>query len=245
MRDTELEVMQQYHKYSRGQVNSEPIEVVSPKDPIPEDGYWVEHYTSLDNIDDIDRLIELIRQLLQRAWGKDCPVLVDQYPTNTAGVDIKMPMIVYDYYDREIAENTKKYPQLMGSLNYKGETYEVYSQWFDCVLEFFIIDVTARGAKVLAKRFEIFMQTYMQYFKYIGVSNIYFLNEPKSSPVQLANQDYQRRALKYKVKLERRFLKRYSEIIGTVQVVLGVDGDISGSSELPGVYADLSEDQSM
>lgn len=241
MRDSELEIMQQYMKYSRGQLDSNETEIKNPANEQQEDYSGItDYYTSLDNIDDIDRMVFVIKQLLQKAWGDDCPPIVDQYPTNRENANVKMPMIVYDYYDRQIAENTKKVPQLMTTYKYNGEQYEIYSQFFDCTLEFNILDTTASGAKVLAKRFEIFLQTYMQYLKYIGVSNIYFLSEPKSSPVQIANQDYQRRALKYKVRIERRFLKRYGEVIGTVQVVLGVDGK-SSNLGIPGVYFKMNE----
>jgi hypothetical protein len=217
----------EYFNTSRGEHNLKRQEIAKPD----KDNYYDEdfdYYRSLDTIDDVDRLAELIRNLLERAWGDDCPEIIDEYPTNQDADNRKLPLILYDYYDRRHSDKTKKKPNIIKNNIYvNGERYELLSEWYECKLQFDICGNTQREAKVLSKRFEIFMSTYMDYFKFMGVDNIYFEEQPRGKTYQLANHDVPVRILIYKVKLERRYLRRQGEAINSIKAVLNIDSNLN------------------
>lgn len=225
--DKKLDKTENFNNYfqkSRGEEELPRQQIEAPT----KDNYFtdddLDYYKSLDTIDDIDRLIELIRDLLERAWGDDCPVIVDEYPTNQDSDDRKFPMILYDYYDRRHTTKTKKKPNLIRpNIQTKGDRYDLLSEFYECKLQFDICDESQRAAKVLSKKFEIFMSLYMDYFKFIGIDDISFHEQPKGKTYQLANHDVPTRILIYHVKLERRYLRRQGEAIASIKTVLNID----------------------
>ena len=228
--------MNEFYATNRGEQFNAPITIEpvtdTQKDEFDEE---IAHFTAQNNMDDTERLMELIRMLIEKAWGDEAPNIVDEYPTNQDPNERDFPMIVYDSFDREHAEHTKKSPVVIDKIKFNGDVYEILLEIFDCTLEFNILSTTTRNAKVVAKRFEIFMQTYMQYFKYAGVSQIWFDKEPRPMQFHMANQIYPKRTLQYKVRLHRNFIRRYGETMGTIQVVLGLETNVDSPGGLPGV----------
>lgn len=247
---TSTDVFDNYFKRSRGQLDGEPIGIksvnnISNEYTVKEPGVNIERYTSEDNIDDVDKLIDLIRLLLDRAWGEDAPYIVDQYPSNQDPEEVKMPMIVYDYYNRSYVEKTRKAPNIMDKIVIDNVHYEILSEWYDCELEFNVCSETVRSAKVLTKKFEIFLQTYIQYFKYVGISNMFFDREVRSEPYSRNGREYPKRTLIYKLKLERRYIRRPGDVLTNIEGVLRVDGkNMTGTTSddgLPGIYIKYGE----
>jgi len=234
------EVMKDYYKTAKGNIISEPTKLEIPVIADNSNIEKLERYKSLDVIDDIDTIIDLIRELLERAWGDNCPIIVDESPTNRDATDIKMPMIIYDYYDRQYPDKTKKIPQFVEAINDNDDLYEIYRELFECKLEFNICDTTVRSSKILAKKFEVFLRTYIPYLKHVGIEDMYFYNEPRSKPYMIANQEYPRRTLTYYVKLQRTYIKRQDEVLTSVESKVNNKNNyiISG---LPGVYNKIDE----
>lgn len=215
----------QYFDESRGEPKLSKITIKEVITPYNEE---IDHYMSNDNIDDVDMFIELLRALLEKAWGDDCPVIVDEYPTNQDADNRKLPMILYDYYDRVYSEKTKRAPNVINSnITINGERYEELSEWFDMKVQFDICASSQREAKIISKRFEIFMSTYIPYFKFVGVNNIYFYNQPRGETYQLANHDIPTRILIYKVKLERKYLRKHGEALSTYNIVLELSNELN------------------
>lgn len=232
--------MRNFYRQSRGEELKDPIDVITPLN-LDEVMEIEDDYISRNNIDDVDHLVDLIRMLLQKAWGDDSPTLVDEYPTNEEQTRMPLPIIIYDYYDRVHSDNTKKMPQLMKTVNIDGENYELLSEWFDCKLQFDILSGTPKDGKILTKRFEIFLKTYIPYFKYIGITNMIFEIEPRVEPLMIQNHEFLRRRLIYKVKFERKYIRREGDYLQHIQIVLKTDNPLDRPLGIPGVHTDFGK----
>ena len=85
------------------------------------------------------------------------------------------------------------------------------------------------------------MKTYIPYFKYVGIQDIWFEIEPKSTPLQIANQTYSKRTLIYHVKLERKYYRRQGEAYQNVRIIFDIDGITR--TGIPGIYNELQGEE--
>lgn len=143
--------------------------------------------TADGNVDNLDKLGELLRMLLNTAWGSGWGNISPE----TAKVDdtdeIVLPQINYDINLREVTEGRSQKPTLtdivdeVGNDGKKtGDAYKIYRQSFDCIVEFNFIARTSKESRDLMDRFEDIIITHAGYLKEQGLSEIFFLKEVPS-----------------------------------------------------------------
>jgi hypothetical protein len=135
------------------------------------------------NVDNIDQLGEILRKLLNAAWGSNWGIIVPDTYKGEDAEQIFMPQINYSMNLREVSDGTSPKPQLMDTINEvvngknTGDAFQVYRQTFDCIVEFDFFDNTSLGCRSLMSKFESLLATYTGYLKQEGVKDIYFLKE--------------------------------------------------------------------
>lgn len=172
------------------------------------------------NIDNIDQLGEIIRKLLNTAWGSDWGILSPETSRGEDADSIIMPQINYTMNLREITDGTSLKPQLMDTINEvvdnknTGDSFNVYRQTFDCIVEFDFIDQTSKSCRSLMSRFEELISTYIGYLKSEGIREMYFLKEvpAKYSLNYVDIEGVPMKCLYFFVRLERNKTVRTSAI---------------------------------
>ncbi len=135
------------------------------------------------NVDNIDELGEILRKLLNAAWGSNWGIIVPDTYKGEEAEQIQLPQINYSMNLREISDGTSPKPQLMDTINEvvngknTGDAFQVYRQTFDCIVEFDFFDNTSQGCRNLMSKFESLLATYTGYLKQEGVKEIFFLKE--------------------------------------------------------------------
>lgn len=139
--------------------------------------------TAKGNISDIDAFGDVIRKLLNAAWGSKWGLIA---PDTAKGEDpniIKTPQINYGVNLREITPNSNPKATLMDTVNEvvdgknTGDAFQVYRKFYDCIIEFNFWDTSSKGCRDLMNKFEDLMDVYSGFLKNQGVSEIFFLKE--------------------------------------------------------------------
>lgn len=168
-----------------------------------------DRYIAENNIDDIDQLGELIRKILNAAWGGDWGDISPDLKRGENAENIPLPQITFDINSREVAENTPVKPKLTDTIieivngEKTGDSFNIYRQWFDCIVEFNFWGRNTLEARQLMNKFETLIGAYSGYIKKQGVAEILFLKEvtPKQSVKYV--EGIPMRSLMYYVRLER------------------------------------------
>ena len=99
------------------------------------------------------------------------------------GEAIKVPAITYETVSRELSSKsplsstrTNLVKEILDGKE-TGDSYEVYTSWYDCVVEFNVYGTSKSHSVVLAELFEEMLETHKGYLKKLGLSNMYFLKE--------------------------------------------------------------------
>lgn len=170
------------------------------------------------NIKTIDELGELISNLLNSAWGSDWGRFSSDIITGTDSEKIIKPLITYSTNLREISTGTNIKPKQTETIKKVvegsniGDTFIVYRQFFDCIVEFDFYHNTLRDTKELMNRFEEVMLTFTGCLKKSGVKEICFLKEiPAISSFNYVDS-IPMTCLHYFVQLERNNIVRVSTI---------------------------------
>lgn len=162
-----------------------------------------------DNIDDIDELAEHIRVVLNAAWGKDWGEFGPEIKEGPDPEDIKLPQITYDVMTRVIPDKKPLKPTLMDTVietvnnTPTGDSFHIFRQWFDNVIEFNICGTNSLEARRLMKRFETILATYAGHLKKVGVSELLFLKEVHATQSANYREDIPMKCLMYLVRTER------------------------------------------
>lgn len=135
------------------------------------------------NIDDIEQMIDILKILTNAAWGKDWGELTASLKMSEDSSSLTLPQILVDINDREISEGTSPKPKLMSvekeivDGKETGDSFLVYRQFFDCLVEFDFFGRTNLEAKKLQKRLESLLMVYTGYLKRKGISELFFMKE--------------------------------------------------------------------
>lgn len=135
------------------------------------------------NIDTIEQLANIIKKILNAAWGSNWGEFSPDLKTGEDSSDIKLPQITIEINNREVAEKTPIKPVLMDVVKEMvdgeetGDSLLIYRQWFDCVVEFNFYGRNSKEARELQSKFETLLAVYTGYLKRQGVSEILFLQE--------------------------------------------------------------------
>lgn len=177
-----------------------------------------ERMTAKGNIDDLDKLGEILRKLLNAAWGSNWGVISPDTSLGDNAEDITVPQITYGINLREVAKGFSPKPVLTDTVeeveNGKktGDSFRIYRQTFDCIVEFNFWESTSKDCRYLMNKFEEIMSIYSGYLKESGVSEIFFLKEvpSKYSLNYLAAKPM--KCAYYFIRLERNKAIRVSQI---------------------------------
>lgn len=135
------------------------------------------------NIDTIDQICDIIKPLLNAAWGNGWGEFSPDLKHGEKSDTLVLPQIVAEMNERDIADGMPMKPVLMDTFKeesegkYTGDTILVYRQWFDCNVEFDFYGRNGKETRELLHRFENLLQVYAGYLKRHGISEITFLRE--------------------------------------------------------------------
>ena len=174
--------------------------------------------TAKGNVDNIDVLGDILRQLLNTAWGSEWGIIS---PDTARGEDpekVILPQINLIMNLREISDGTNPKPQLTDTVSEivdgknTGDSFRIYRQIFDCIVEFDFFESTSKGCRQLMTRFEELLGTYTGFLKEKGVSEIFFLKEVPAKYSLNYIEGVPMKCLYYFVRLERIKTVRLSDI---------------------------------
>jgi hypothetical protein len=174
--------------------------------------------TAYGNIDNIDELGEILRKLLNAAWGSSWGMIVPDTYKGEDQEQIFLPQINFGINLREVSDGTSLKPQLISTINEvidgknTGDSFQVYRQTFDCIVEFDFFDNTSQGCRSLMTRFEELLMTYTGYLKSEGISEIYFLKEVPAKYSLNYVEGVPMKCLYFFIRLERNKTVRVSTI---------------------------------
>ena len=180
-----------------------------------------------NNIDGIDQLCDILKKLLNAAWGSDWGEISPDLKKGEDSSKIKVPQITVDINNREIAEQMPLKPVLINTVKekvngvYTGDSLLIYRQWFDCVIEFNFYGRTSKETRELLYKFESLLSIYTGYLKRQGISEIIFLKEVSAKNSLNFTEQTPMKCLMYWVRFERITPIRQS-LINKINADIGV-----------------------
>ena len=180
-----------------------------------------------DNIDGIEQLCDILKKLLNAAWGSNWGEISPDLKKGEDSSKIVTPQITVDINNRDIAEKMPLKPVLINTVKekvngqYTGDSLLIYRQWFDCVVEFDFYGRTAKETRQLQYKFESLLAIYTGYLKRQGVSEILFLKEVSSRNSLNFTEQVPMKCLMYWVRFERIAPIRQS-LINKINADIGV-----------------------
>lgn len=180
-----------------------------------------------DNIDGIEQLCDILKKLLNAAWGSNWGEISPDLKKGEDSSKIVTPQITIDINNRDIAEKMPLKPVLINTVKekvngqYTGDSLLIYRQWFDCVVEFDFYGRTAKETRQLQYKFESLLAIYTGYLKRQGVSEILFLKEVSSRNSLNFTEQVPMKCLMYWVRFERITPIRQS-LINRINADIGV-----------------------
>lgn len=180
-----------------------------------------------NNIDGIDQLCDILKKLLNAAWGSNWGEISPDLKKGEDSSKIVVPQITVDTNNRDIAEKMPLKPVLINTVkekingNYTGDSLLIYRQWFDCVVEFDFYGRTSKETRELLYKFESLLSIYTGYLKRQGISEIIFLKEVSAKNSLNFTEQTPMKCLMYWVRLERITPIRQS-LINKINADIGV-----------------------
>jgi hypothetical protein len=194
-----------------------------------------------DNIDDVDELAEHIRQILNAAWGDNWGEFGPELKEGDNPENIQLPQITYDLVTRIIPDKKPIKPLQMDSVKElvngvpTGDYFNLYSQWFDCVMEFNICGANSLETRKLMKKFETILATYTGHLKKVGASEILFLKEVHPTQSSNYREGIPMKCLLYLVRIERITVVKASTI-RKMELALETANNAAQTSSAPKTY---------
>lgn len=179
------------------------------------------------NIDGIEQLCDILKKLLNAAWGSNWGEISPDLKKGEDSSKIVTPQITVDINNRDIAEKMPLKPVLINTVKekvngqYTGDSLLIYRQWFDCVVEFDFYGRTSKETRELQYKFESLLAIYTGYLKRQGVSEIIFLKEVSSKNSLNFTEQVPMKCLMYWVRFERITPIRQS-LINKINADIGV-----------------------
>lgn len=176
-----------------------------------------DRYHAEGSISDIDQVGELLRKLLNAAWGSDWGELSPELSLGESPSHTKLPAITYDIVSREISSGVGRIkPTLIESYSEvvdgkpTGDIISVYNQLFDCIVEFDCWGSSSLEARDLLNRFEKILTFHAGFLKERGIQEMFFLKEIPSKQSIHYLDDYYMKTIIYFIRLERKSFVRQS-----------------------------------
>ena len=179
------------------------------------------------NIDGLDQLCDILKKLLNAAWGSNWGEISPDLKKGEDSSKIVIPQITVEINNRDVAEGMPVKPILINTIKekindeYTGDSLLIYRQWFDCVVEFNFYGRTSKEARELQYKFESLLSVYTGYLKRQGISEIIFLREVSARNSLNFTEQTPMKCLMYWVRFERITPVRQS-LINKINSSIGV-----------------------
>lgn len=202
---------------------------INPRENVKNNSFTLGELTLMadNNIDGIEQLCNILKKLLNAAWGSNWGEISPDLKRGEDSSKIVTPQITVDTNNRDIAEKMPLKPVLINTVKekvngqYTGDSLLIYRQWFDCVIEFDFYGRTSKEARDLQYRFESLLAIYTGYLKRQGLSEILFLKEVSARNSLNFTEQVPMKCLMYWVRFERITPIRQS-IINKINANIGV-----------------------
>lgn len=198
----------------------------------------LQQMTADGSVETVSEACDLIRVLLNTAWGSDWGELVDVSQMGEDADKINTPLITYNTNLREVSPGTNVKPQYMQTKNEvtngknTGDAFKIHRQFFDCIVEFDFYDNSASSTDELMNRFEKIIIAYTGFLKRKGIKEIFFLKEIPSKYSLNYVFNVPMRCLLFYVQLERSYTVRVSTIKQIEEALrIAKDNTVSNSNE--------------
>lgn len=176
-----------------------------------------DRYHAEGSISDIDQVGELLRKLLNAAWGSGWGQLSPELSLGESPDNTKLPAITYDIVSRETAAGMgrikptqiESYSEVVDGKP-TGDVITVYSQVFDCIVEFDCWGKTSKDARELLNRLEHILNFHSGFLKEQGIQEMFFLKEIPARQSIHYSDDYYMKTMIYFFRLERKSFVRQS-----------------------------------
>ena len=162
--------------------------------------------------DACDEIRQLLNVILGQDWGDFAPEKSGRIDVN----DIPLPSIRYSTNLREVSPNFSPKPFLLESKKEvingvpTGDSFDIYKQNFDCIVEFNIRDKTTRSCADIATKFEDILSMHTGLLKKMGVSELFFLKEVPAKYSTYYTEEIPTITLYYYLRLERTYMIKHS-----------------------------------
>ena len=186
-----------------------------PKDNIrykPEERLYKETISRLTadgNIDTIEQICNVLKELLNAAWGTDWGEISPDLKKGEHKNSLKLPQITVEINTREIPSGFPVKPVLIDIFKEKvngeltGDSFLIYRQWFGCILEFNFYAESSREVRKLQDDFESLLMVYTGYLKRKGISELIFSEEKSAKNSLNYTEQVPMKCLTYFARLER------------------------------------------
>lgn len=237
MNNIDLELaMEKYFAKKNDKNTTKVKEQVVINEQIPEHSS-LQQMTAEDNIATVDEACDLIRILLNTAWGSNWGNLADVTSRGDDADKIQVPLITYNTNLREVSPGTNVKPQQMQVKNEvvngknTGDSFKIHRQFFDCIVEFDFMGSSANDTNTLMERFEETMITYAGFLKRKGIKELYFLKEIPATYSLNYLRDIPMKCLLYYFQLERIHTVRVSTIRRIEETLQLKNNSVSNTNE--------------
>lgn len=212
-----------------GIISKKEKKSVNPRENVEDNIFSIDEIALMadGNIDGIEQLCNILKKLLNAAWGSNWGEISPDLKKGEDSAKIIIPQITAEINNRDIAEDMPLKPVLINTIKEKvngketGDSFLVYRQWFDNVIEFDFYGRTSKEARDLQSRFESLLSIYSGYLKRKGVSEIIFLKEISAKNSLNFTEQTPMKCLMYWVRFERITPIRQS-LINQINTDIGV-----------------------
>lgn len=208
------------------------------------DRIGADRYHAEGSISDIDQVGELLRKLLNAAWGSGWGELSPELSLGESPDNTKLPAITYDIVSRETSSGIgrikptqiESYSEVVDGKP-TGDVITVYSQMFDCIVEFDCWGKTSLEARELLNRFEYVLSFYSGFLKEQGIQEIFFLKEIPAKQSIHYSDDFYMKTIIYFIRLERKSFVRQSTF-NNIEVKVLEEDKLAGQKKPVDIYGD-------
>lgn len=194
-----------------GIISKEPKKAINPRKNVEDNVFTIDEIALMadGNIDGIEQLCNVLKKLLNAAWGSNWGEISPDLKKGEDSAKIIIPQITAEINNRDISEDMPLKPVLMSTIKEEvngketGDSFLIYRQWFDNVIEFDFYARTSKEARDLQSRFESLLAIYSGYLKRKGVSEIVFLKEVSAKNSLNFTEQTPMKCLMYWVRFER------------------------------------------
>lgn len=205
-----------------------------------------DRYHAEGSISDIDQVGELLRKLLNAAWGSDWGILSPELSLGESPDNTKLPAITYDIVSRETSSGMgrikptqiESYSEVVDGKP-TGDVITIYSQMFDCIVEFDCWGKSSLEARNLLNRLEYVLSFYSGFLKEQGIQEIFFLKEIPARQSIHYSDDFYMKTIIYFIRLERKSFVRQSTF-SEIEIKVLEEDQSTGQNKPVDIYKDTS-----